>query len=99
MRDLGAIAIVSLFLASGIVAMWRQILTLCIIICLAVIFAGLLGIASEAKGLFTRAQIARSITASQSWRSAVPDPHDQQSAVIHLAVRPGRVCGDDGHGA
>ena len=91
MRDLGAIAILSLLLASGIVAMWREILTGCVIICLAVIFAGVLAIASEAKGLLTSAQIARSFTTSQSCRWAAPSALDTEPDLRQTCIAVGRA--------
>ncbi len=67
MRDFGPILVLSVFLACGIVAMWRQILTVCIIGCLAIMFVGLLGVMSETKGRSAQASInQRPHTASQS---------------------------------
>ncbi len=52
MRDFGSMVFLSVLISCGIVAMWRQILTACIIVCLAITFVGLFDIISEVHRLF-----------------------------------------------
>ena len=52
MPDFGAVVLASVLIACGIVAMWRQILAACAIVCLAIMFVGLFDIVSEVHRLF-----------------------------------------------
>jgi len=66
MRDLGAIATIGVIVAVVIVAMWRQILILCVVVCLAIVFAATLEIASGANRLLTRSLAAPALSAVQT---------------------------------
>ena len=76
MRDFAPILALSVLIAWGIVAMWRQVLTTCIVVCLAIIFVGLFGVMSEAKDLLSHASRdqCRSHAASQGCQWAGRSP-------------------------
>jgi hypothetical protein len=76
MRDFAPILALSVLIAWGIVAMWRQVLTACIVVCLAIIFVGLFGVMSEAKDLLSHASRdqCRSHAASQGCQWAGRSP-------------------------
>jgi hypothetical protein len=59
MHDFGPIVLVSILAASCIVVMWRQILIGFIVVCLTIVFVGLLGFTLEAKSLLTHASSHR----------------------------------------
>ena len=72
MSGLGAIVTTSAILAIVIVVFWRQILIFCVIFCLAIIFAAVLGMASGATRLLTRPPAAPGLSAV--W--TIADPTD-----------------------
>lgn len=90
MRDFGPILVLSVLLACGIVAMWRQILTICIIGCIAIIFVGLFGFISAAKSLLSdgSGDQSRSLTASYSCLWAGRSPPSTNLGQTRITTRP-----------
>jgi len=87
-RDLGPLLVVSLLAAWGIVLMWRVVLTICLIVCLAVMFAGVLAIIGGARHVLADGSAAGRMRPRLSYVAAV------SRSVETCATAPSRWTSD-----